>query len=111
MKNMKTLIIALLVTSTFIFNTEAQAGSASDKVHVLLSKVMSYPNFAKQSKATGVVYVSFKTLEDGSFKVLQLNASSKKFGEYVSKKLTALQFSTNGANQVYNYKFTFKPEK
>ena len=107
---MKTILTVLLITSTLLFNMATQAASPK-KLHTLLNRIMNYPDFAIKSKATGIVFVSFETRKDGTIKILGLNASSKKFGEHVSKKLSKLQVDAINTTQVYNYKFTFKPEK
>ena len=69
MKNMKTLLIAILIAGTFGFQGETQAAPHTNKVKALLNKVMNYPDFAKKSKSTGIVFVSFERLEDGSIEV------------------------------------------
>lgn len=108
---MKTLLTILMISGTLILNTGTQAAPPAKKVNKLLSKIMHYPEFAKKVNATGVVYVSFETKSDGTIDVLGLNASSNKFGTYVTKRLSTIQFNEPDTNQVYNYKFTFKPEK
>ena len=99
------------MTGTILLTTETQATPITKKVRTLMNKVMNYPDFAKKSNATGIVYVSFETRADGTIEVLGLNASSEKFGEYVTEKLSKVKFNKIDTNQVYNYKFTFKPEK
>ncbi|MBL4656936.1 MAG: hypothetical protein JKX73_02970 [Flavobacteriales bacterium] len=108
---MKTLIATLLISSTLLLSSNIQAEPPARKIHNLLNKVMHYPDFAKKVNSTGIVYVSFETNSDGTIEVLGLNASSKKFGAYVSDRLSTLKLNQIDTSQVYNYKFTFKPEK
>ena len=115
-KKMKTTIITIVSIAMITIAGSGKVNAKSinpGNVEKLVSKEISYPDFAKQQKLEGVVLVDFSVNPDGTISVNGANASNASLLDYVVAKLKQLNIipSKDNINKTFDVKFDFKSEK
>ena len=79
------------------------------QVRQIISKQVTYPEFAIDLGIEGTVYASFLVNEDGTLKVIEVSSANDRLKEYVEKKLKEIKVTAGQeANEIYNMKFSFE---
>ena len=109
MKNLKTLLIVLIITGSS-FTGKSYANSKAE----LNEKIEEVVKFKKgalslEDNKVDFVKVSFKILEDGKLEILALNYSNEDIKTQLINKLAQITIIDNqDLDKVYNYNFSFK---
>ena len=106
---MKTTVLAIFLVLSSI--TASKASNHIDSVGLKdqLEEVIELPKFAPKKEFAETVYVSFEVVKNGKLKVLEMNVSNEKFGNYVKTQLEKIEIEAGDdkIGRVYNYKFSF----
>lgn len=103
-----TLAIALILGMGIAQNSFGS--SNPDELDKVIRKSMSYPAFAKNEKMQGLVLVKYAVQDDGTVRVLEMNASHSKLAQYVKDRLEGIVVADTSATGVHFAKFTFRFE-
>jgi hypothetical protein len=106
------LFVGFINTSKAIGENETKRSSVNHStVLVDQAKAMiKYPDFAKNNKIQGFVYLSFSYDESGNFQVRDLNTNSLELSDYVVSELKNLKICPWGKSTENEYiiRFNFK---
>ena len=106
---MKTLVIAVAILGSSLFNSTHAKGNLTIKEQI--KKVVKFDNdqLAVEKNKTEFVKVSFKINESGKVQIIAANYSDENVKKLLIQKLNALTISEqHDVEKIYYYNFTFK---
>lgn len=114
-------IFSLVLTALFIGFSHAAYSIGEEEISkpainhatILIDQaktMITYPDFAKEQKLSGFVFLSFSYDNQGDFKVNEMNTNSLELSDYVISELENLKICPWGksAQNEYIIRFNFK---
>ncbi|HOY33174.1 MAG TPA: hypothetical protein PKW80_14945 [Bacteroidales bacterium] len=104
-----TMFVILIFAVSISFAAAGPRKTAGD-LKTIISKSVTYPEYAKENKLSGFVVLSFTVDENGKISIQELNTNSVYFQLYVEKKLSELTIENPGAyaGKTHYYRFDFE---
>lgn len=112
MKAIKIITAAALIIMMTAFSSFAKDNKTNEKSSLknILSKQVSYPEFAIETAKEGTVYVQFTVNNEGKLVIEQINFFDVTFGNYVKEQLSKIVIDSTDAaiGTTHAMKFDFK---
>lgn len=112
MKAIKIITAAVVIVMISTFSSFAKDNKTTVKSNLKkeISKQISYPEMAIETKKEGTVFVQFTVSEDGKLLVNQMNYLDVTFGDYVKQRLSKIKIDKNDPEigSTHTMKFDFK---
>lgn len=88
-------LIIVLLASLTAFSANPEPDKNKKSLKKTISRILSYPEFAKEKSMEGFVIFSFSLDESGKVCVKEINSDSEYLKNYVVQKLNENSFSVN----------------
>jgi hypothetical protein len=101
-------LFVVLLTSGFVSAGKPLPGT-SEALRKILTDHVSYPDFAKETLASGFVVVSLEVLENGKLNIKAINASEPGFQQHFTADLAEVSVDNASAyaGKTFYYRFDF----